>query len=91
MNPQEAVEAPRFNSEAMYSSFDDHSDQPLVVDVEDRIPAATIDALKQMGHKPKVEGPWSNPTSPTMIEYYPATGVVTGGADVRGHRYAIGW
>jgi gamma-glutamyltranspeptidase/glutathione hydrolase len=91
MNPQEAVEAPRFNSEAMYSSFDDHSDQPLVVDVEDRIPAATIDALKQMGHKPKVEGPWSNPTSPTMIEYDPATGVVTGGADVRGHRYAIGW
>jgi len=91
MNPQEAVEAPRFNSNAMYSSFDDHSDQPLVVLMEDRIPAATIDSLKQLGHKPKVEGPWSNPTSPTMIEYDPVTGVIEGGADVRGHRYAIGW
>ena len=91
MSPQEAVEAPRFNSEAMYSSFDDHSDQPLVLDVEDRIPAATIEQLRQMGHKPKVEGPWSNPTSPTMIEFDTATGVVIGGADVRGHRYAIGW
>ena len=91
MNPQQAVEAPRFNSEAMYSSFDDHSHQPLVLDVEDRIPAVTIEALTQMGHKPKVEGPWSNPTAPTMIEYDPATGVITGGADVRGHRYAIGW
>jgi len=91
MNPQQAVEAPRFNSNAMYSSFDDHSDQPLVLLMEDRIPAATVDALKQMGHKPEVQGPWSNPTSPTMIEYDPATGVITGGADVRGHRYAIGW
>jgi len=91
MNPQEAVEAPRFNSEAMYSSFDDHSDRPLVLDVEDRLPGATIDALTKLGHKPKVGGPWSNPTSPTMIEFDPATGVITGGADVRGHRYAIGW
>ena len=42
MNPEEAVEAPRFNSEAMYSSFDDHSDQPLVLDVETRISEAVL-------------------------------------------------
>jgi gamma-glutamyltranspeptidase / glutathione hydrolase len=91
MQPQEAVEAPRFNSLAMYSSFDDHSDEPLKLQVEDRIPPATIEALKQLGHVPVVQGPWSNPTAPTMIEYDPVTGVARAGADVRGHRYAIGW
>jgi gamma-glutamyltranspeptidase/glutathione hydrolase len=91
MSPQEAVEAPRVNSLAMYSSFDDHSDQPLKVLVEDRIPAETVDALKKLGHMPVVEGPWSNPTAPTMIEYEPETGVIKAGADVRGGRYAIGW
>ena len=84
------MEAPRFNSDAMYSSFDDHSDRPLVPEVEDRIPQETIDALKQLGHKPVVGGPWSNATSPTMIEFDASTGVIKGGADVRGHRYAIG-
>lgn len=91
MEPQEAVEAPRVNSLAMYSSFDDHSDQPLKLLVEDRIPAKTIDELKTLGHVPVVEGPWSNPTAPTMIEFDPETGVIKAGADVRGHRYAIGW
>jgi len=91
MTPQEAVEAPRFNSEAMYSSFDDHSDEPLVVDIEDRIPATVIDELRAKGHKPKVEGPWSNPTSPTMVEYDGDARVIKAGADVRGYRYALGW
>ena len=56
MNPQEAVEAPRFNSEAMYRSFDDHSDQPLVLDVENRIPAAVLELLKARGHKLEIGG-----------------------------------
>jgi len=91
MNPQEAVEAPRFNSEAMYSSFDDHGEQLLVLDVEKRFDPAVLDALRARGHKLVVGSDWSNPTAPTMIEYDPATGVSSGGADVRGHRYAMGW
>ncbi|MBZ5563331.1 MAG: gamma-glutamyltransferase family protein [Acidobacteriia bacterium] len=91
MNPQEAVEAPRFNSEAMYSSFDDHSDQPLALDVESRIPAKVLDELRTRGHKLVLGGDWSNPTAPTMIEYDPATGVIKGGADIRGWRYALAW
>jgi gamma-glutamyltranspeptidase/glutathione hydrolase len=91
MNPQEAVEAPRFNSEAMYSTFDNHSDQPLVLDVEKRIDPAVLDALRERGHKLVIGSDWSNPTAPTMIEYDPATGVSSGGADIRGHRYAMGW
>ena len=91
MNPQEAVEAPRVNSEAMYSSFDDHADQTLLLDVEKRIPEAVLDGLRARGHKLDVGGDWSNPTAPTMIEYDPATGIIQAGADVRGYRYALAW
>ncbi len=91
MDPQQAVEAPRFNSEAMYSSFDDHSDQPLLLEVEDRIPPSTREQLSARGHKVKVEGPWSNPTAPTMVEFDAAAKVIKAGADVRGERYALGW
>ena len=91
MNPQEAVEAPRFNSEAMFSSFDDHGDQPLALDVENRISEAVLQALRERGHKLIVQQEWSNPTAPTMVEYDPATGVIKAGADVRGHRYALAW
>ncbi len=91
MNPQEAVEAPRFNSEAMYSSFDDHSDQPLVLDVERRFDQSVLDGLRARGHKLNVGADWSNLTAPTMVEIDPVTGVITAGADVRGHRYALAW
>ena len=91
MNPQEAVEAPRFNSEAMYSSFDDHSDQPLLLDVERRIDGAVLDALRAKGHKLNLGGDWSNPTAPTIVEFNPSTGVISAGADVRGYRYALAW
>lgn len=91
MQPQEAVEAPRFNSVAMYSSFDDHSDQALGLELESRFPEATLDRLRALGHKVKVQGEWASPSSPTLIEYDTASGVIKAGADVRGHRYAVAW
>ncbi|MBI4164788.1 MAG: gamma-glutamyltransferase family protein [Acidobacteria bacterium] len=91
MNPQEAVEAPRFNSRAMYSSFDDHSDSLLVVEVEKRVPDSVIGQLRARGHKVEIQGDWGNSCAPTIVEYNSSTSVVTAGADVRGHRYALAW
>jgi gamma-glutamyltranspeptidase/glutathione hydrolase len=91
MNPQEAVEAPRFNSEAMYSTFDAHEDRPLTLDIEKRFEQAVLDELRARGHKLLVEGDWSNPTAPTMVEYNSTTRVIAAGADVRGLRYALAW
>jgi len=91
MNPQEAVEAPRFNSEAMYSTFDTHADQPLTLEIEKRIEQPVLDELRARGHKLMVGGDWSNGTAPTMVEFNPTTGVISAGADVRGHRYALAW
>jgi gamma-glutamyltranspeptidase/glutathione hydrolase len=91
MQPQEAVEAPRFNSVAMYSSFDDHGDNPLGLQLESRFPESTLEQLRALGHKLIMVGDWQNPSSPTMVEYDAAQGVIKAGADVRGHRWAAGW
>ena len=91
MNPQEAVEAPRFDSEAMYSSFDAHQDSPLVLGVEKRIPQSVQEELRKRGHKVVVQGEWGNSCAPTMVEFDPQNGVIKGGADVRGYRYALAW
>lgn len=91
MNPQEAVESPRFNSQAMYSSFDGHGDHAKVLQVEDRFPKEVVDALQKRGHRISLGSAWSNPTAPTLLEFNAATGVISAGADVRRHRYALAW
>jgi len=91
MEPQDAVEAPRFNSVAMYSSFDDHGDNPLGLQMENRFPESTLASLRALGHQVIVQGGWQNSSSPTMIEYDARSGVIKAGADVRGHRWAAGW
>jgi gamma-glutamyltranspeptidase/glutathione hydrolase len=91
MNPQEAVEAPRFNSRAMYSSFDTHADAPLALDIEKRVRSEAVDELRHRGHKVTLQDDWGNPCAPTIVEFDSESRVIRGGADVRGHRYALAW
>src|SRR4029077_6102424 len=51
MTPQEAVEAPRFQTEHFYSSFAGHEFAPGLVRLEARTPPATIQKLNALGHK----------------------------------------
>ena len=51
MTPQEAVEAPRFQTEHFYSSFAFHEFVPGKLNVEGRVPKATTDKLTALGHK----------------------------------------
>jgi gamma-glutamyltranspeptidase/glutathione hydrolase len=91
MNPQEAVEAPRFDTQHYVSSFDDHEFLPGSLNVESRIAEQTIAELKARGHKVNVQTPWGTLSSPTVIVYDPATGISSGGADPRRGRYAVAW
>ncbi|MFN7944789.1 MAG: gamma-glutamyltransferase family protein [Blastocatellia bacterium] len=91
LNPQEAVEAPRFETKHFVSSFDDHKFNPGLLQLENRISAAAIDELKARGHKVETGGAYSNAAAPTIIIYDPQTRVIQAGADVRRGRYAIGW
>jgi len=91
MNPQEAVEAPRFDTQHYVSSFDDHEFLPGSLNVESRVSLKTIQELSEKGHKVKVQGEWGTLSSPTVIIYNPKNGVAAAGADPRRSRYAVAW
>ncbi|MDQ2947892.1 MAG: gamma-glutamyltransferase family protein, partial [Acidobacteriota bacterium] len=88
MMPQEAVEAPRFQTEHFYSSFGGHEFAPGKLTLEARIPPTTGDALTALGHKVNISGPWSNSSAPTLIMLQ--DGVLSGGADIRRARFVFG-
>ncbi len=91
MNPQEAVEGPRFDTQHYVSSFDDHEFLPGSLNVESRVDQKTIEELKTRGHKVKVQSDWGTLSAPTVIIYNPQTGVSSAGADPRRGRYAVAW
>lgn len=88
MSPQEAVESPRFQTEHFYSSFANHEFTPGKLNLESRIPRATMQALEQLGHRVQPSGDWSNASAPTVIRI--ADGVLDGGADPRRLRFIFG-
>jgi gamma-glutamyltranspeptidase/glutathione hydrolase len=88
MTPQQAVEAPRFQTEHFYSSFANHEFIAGKLNLEDRLPAATIEALRGFGHVVNVTGAWSNMSAPTVIHI--GEGVLEGAADPRRGRFIFG-
>jgi gamma-glutamyltranspeptidase/glutathione hydrolase len=91
MNPQEAVEAARFDTQHYVSSFDDHEFLPGSLNLESRIDDKTIAELKTRGHKVNVQSAWGTLSSPTVIVYNSQNGVSSAGADPRRGRYAVAW
>jgi gamma-glutamyltranspeptidase/glutathione hydrolase len=91
MNPQEAVEAPRFDTQHYISSFDNHEFLAGVLNIESRIPPDVINQLNSRGHKMKIQSAWGTGSSPTVIMYDAKSGVISGGADPRRGRYAVAW
>jgi gamma-glutamyltranspeptidase/glutathione hydrolase len=88
MGPQEAVEAPRFQTEHFYSSFANHEFSPGKLSLEGRIAKETADQLSQLGHKVTMQRPWGNSSAPTVILLN--DGVLHGGADPRRARFIFG-
>ncbi len=88
MTPQEAVEAPRFQTEHFYTTLGSHEFIPGRLSLEGRISRATADRLTALGHKVNVATDWSNSSAPTVIKI--ADGVLDGGADPRRGRFIFG-
>lgn len=88
MTPQEAVEAPRFQTEHFHSSFANHDFTPGKLALEGRIPRPVTDRMKELGHGVTVTADWSNSSAPTVI--WLSNGVLHGGADPRRGRFIFG-
>ncbi len=88
MSPQEAVEAPRFQTEHFYSSFATHEFVPGKTRLEKRIAKPVMDGLEAKGHLVQASGDWSNGSAPTVIMIH--DGILDGGADPRRLRFIFG-
>ncbi len=92
MDPQEAVEAPRFASYSFPDSFEPHSYHPGRLNIEGRVPQETGTALSALGHQVHQWPQWVwRAGAVCCIVVDPTTGVLHGGADPRRPSYALGW
>ncbi len=92
MDAQAAIEAPRFANYSFPGSFEPHEYFPERLYLEGRIPGATGDVLRALGHKVHW---WDDYTwlagAPCTIVVDHKTGVMHGAADPRRPAYVLGW
>ena len=89
MNPQQAVEAPRFATQTLVNSFYPRAYLPGQLNVEAGIPASTRAELTALGHKVSEIGACGIGAVVTRRD--PSTGVLSAGADPRRPTYALAW
>ena len=89
MDPQQAVEAPRFSSQSVTNSFYPRVYLPGQLNVERGIPADVRSKLSELGHN-LVEAE-SSGAGAIVAQRDPETGALSAGADPRLNTYAIGW
>jgi gamma-glutamyltranspeptidase/glutathione hydrolase len=87
MNPQQAVEAPRFATETIVDSFWPHPCRSGVLSVEPGIPERTRVELRALGHTIEVVGACGN--GAIVTRRGPDDGVLSAGADPRRPTYAL--
>jgi len=90
MNAERAVEAPRFQTRHLVSSFDNHAWNRGDLLLDERIPAAVGADLKERGHKVGVRSRYDSGSAPVLIRVLPG-GAIEAGADPYLNRSAHAW
>ena len=90
LNPQAAIEAPRFQTKHMVASFDDHAIERNLLLLDERIPADVIQRLGLLGHRLERRSRWNSGSAPTAVKVHPS-GAIEAGADPFAYRYAAAW
>jgi gamma-glutamyltranspeptidase/glutathione hydrolase len=90
MDIQEAIEQPRFATFSFPNSFAPYTHLPGRLNLEDRFPAATLDALRGRGHDVELWPAYTRRTcSVEAILLDSRTGFLRAGADLRQPAYAM--
>jgi len=90
MNAQNAVEAPRFGTRHLVSSFDNHAWNRGDLQLDERISSAVATDLAARGHKVSIMSRYANGTAPVMIRVLDG-GAIEAGADPFYNRSARAW
>jgi gamma-glutamyltranspeptidase/glutathione hydrolase len=92
MDPQAAVEAPRFASYSFPDSFEPHGILPARLMLEARLPQELADRLSDVGHDVAWWPDWTwKAGAVCMIDSNPRIAQHDAGADPRRSSYALGW
>jgi gamma-glutamyltranspeptidase/glutathione hydrolase len=89
-NAQASVEAPRFQTRHLVSSFDNHAWNRGDLLLDERIPPATFNDLMERGHKVQSRSRWASGAAPVMVRML-QDGIIEAGADPYGYRSAAAW
>jgi len=84
-NSEQAIEAPRFETRHLVSSFDNHAMNPGDLQLDDRTPQNVIQDLANRGHKIGTRSRWQSGSAPGLVRITPG-GVIEAGADPWGYR-----
>src|SRR5712692_3823332 len=90
MNAEQAIEAPRFQTRHLVSSFDNHAMSPGDLLLDERINSAVVTELAERHHRIGTRSRWSSGAAPVLIRVTPG-GVIEAGADPYGYREARAW
>jgi gamma-glutamyltranspeptidase/glutathione hydrolase len=92
MDPQEAIEQPRFGTYNYPESFWPHTYRPGLLKMEARIGADVADQLRARGHTVELWPEWTRTAGNVCaITVDQTRSTLTGGADARAEAYAAGW
>jgi gamma-glutamyltranspeptidase/glutathione hydrolase len=86
---QQAIEAPRFVVDADPNFY--RPGAGITVQIENRVPAATIEALRALGHNVRVLNGWGSLGHMQAIRFDLENGTMMAGGDPRRTAYAMGY
>ncbi len=90
MGTEQAIEAPRFQTRHLVSSFDNHAMSPGDLLLDERIPPEAALALGERKHHIGTRSRWASGAAPVLIRVTPG-GVIESAADPYGYRVARAW
>jgi gamma-glutamyltranspeptidase / glutathione hydrolase len=90
INAQNAVEAPRFQTRHLVSSFDNHAWNKGDLILDERYPPATVADLTERGHRTSTHSRYDSGAAPVLIKML-MNGVIEAGADPFYDRSAHAW
>jgi gamma-glutamyltranspeptidase/glutathione hydrolase len=90
MNAEQAVEAPRFQTEHLVASFDNHAMSPGSLLLDERTGPAVVAELQRRHHVVEMRSRYSSGSAPVLVRLWP-TGSIEAGADPFYYRSSQAW
>jgi gamma-glutamyltranspeptidase/glutathione hydrolase len=84
------VEAPRFQTEHLVSSFDNHAMNPGSLLLDERTLPAVVAELQKRGHKVEMRSRYNSGAAPVLVRLHPS-GLIEAGGDPFLFRFTQAW